>query len=122
MEKFRFLKWKVYQDTKELFVLILNVVKKIPKEYRFELGSQLIRASLSILLNIAEGSGKSSDRELNRFIDISLGSLNETLAAIDVLKDTKLITESDFNKIFKLIDEISNQLGGFKKKITSYKL
>jgi len=122
VEKFRFLKWKVYQDTKELFVLILNVVKKIPKEYRFELGSQLIRASLSILLNIAEGSGKSSDRELNRFIDISLGSLNETLAAIDVLKDTKLITESDFNKIFKLIDEISNQLGGFKKKITSYKL
>ena len=122
MEKFRFLKWKVYQDTKELFVLILNVVKKIPKEYRFELGSQLIRASLSILLNIAVGSGKSSDRELNRFIDISLGSLNETLAAIDVLKDTKLITESDFNKIFKLIDEISNQLGGFKKKITSYKL
>ena len=122
MEKFRFLKWKVYQDAKELFVLILNVVKKIPKEYRFELGSQLIRASLSILLNIAEGSGKSSDRELNRFIDISLGSLNETLAAIDVLKDTKLITESDFNKIFKLIDEISNQLGGFKKKITSYKL
>jgi four helix bundle protein len=122
VEKFRFLKWKVYQDAKELFVLILNVVKKIPKEYRFELGSQIIRASLSILLNIAEGSGKNSDRELNRFIDISLGSLNETLAAIDVLKDTKLITESDFNKIFKLIDEISNQLGGFKKKITSYKL
>ena len=122
MEKFRFLKWKVYQDAKELFVLILNVVKKIPKEYRFELGSQLIRASLSILLNIAEGSGKNSDRELNRFIDISLGSLNETLAAIDALKDTKLITESDFNKIFKLIDEISNQLGGFKKKIISCKL
>jgi len=122
VEKFRFLKWKVYQDAKELFVLILNVVKKIPKEYRFELGSQLIRASLSILLNIAEGSGKNSDRELNRFIDISLGSLNETLAAIDALKDTKLITESDFNKIFKLIDEISNQLGGFKKKIISCKL
>jgi len=73
-------------------------------------------------LNIAEGSGKNSDKELNRFIDISLGSLNETLAATDVLKGTKLITESDFNRIFKLIDEISNQLGGFKKKITNYKL
>lgn len=73
-------------------------------------------------MNIAEGSGKNSDKELNRFIDISLGSLNETLAATDVLKDTKLITESDFNRIFKLIDEILNQLGGFKKKITNYKL
>lgn len=73
-------------------------------------------------MNIAEGSGKNSDKELNRFIDISLGSLNETLAATDVLKGTKLITESDFNRIFKLIDEILNQLGGFKKKITNYKL
>ena len=122
MEKFRFLTWKVYQDAKELFILILAVIKKIPKEYRFELGSQVIRSALSILLNIAEGSGKNSDKELNRFIDISLGSLNETLAATDVLKDAKLITESDFNRIFKLIDEISNQLGGFKKKITNYKL
>jgi len=119
MEKFRFLKWKVYRDTKELFILILNIVKKLPKEYRFELGSQLIRASLSILLNIAEGSGKNSDKELNRFIDISLGSLNETLAAMDVLKDVKLITDNEFNKVLELISEISNQLGGFKKKIAS---
>jgi hypothetical protein len=34
MEKFRFLTWKVYQDAKELFILILAVIKKIPKEYR----------------------------------------------------------------------------------------
>ena len=68
-------------------------------------------------MNIAEGSGKSSDRELNHYFNISLGSLNETLAAIDILKDNGLITDEEFNKLFKKIDEISNQLGGFKKVV-----
>ena len=38
MNKFRFLNWKVYKDSQELFALVLNLVKKLPKEYRFELG------------------------------------------------------------------------------------
>lgn len=117
MEKFRFLKWEVYKTAKDLFSLILKIVKKLPKEYRFELGSQIIRSAFSIILNIAEGSGKTSDRELNRFIDISLGSVNELLAATDVLKDNRFITDEEFNEIFQKLISISSQLGGFKKKL-----
>jgi four helix bundle protein len=117
MKRFRFLEWKVYQDTKDLFSSLLKVVKKLPKEYRFELGSQIIRSGLSIILNIAEGSGKSTDKELNHYFNIALGSLNETLAALDVLKDNSFVSEKEFSKIFKKIEEISNQLGGFKKVI-----
>ncbi|HOK34925.1 MAG TPA: four helix bundle protein [Candidatus Paceibacterota bacterium] len=117
MEKFRFLKWKVYQDAKDLFSLILKLVKKLPREFRFELGSQLIRAALSVVLNIAEGSGKSTDKELKRYLDISLGSLNEVLASCDVMKDNNLITEKEFKEVFQRISDISNQIGGFKKKL-----
>ena len=117
MNKFRFLEWEAYQDSKKLFSCILNIVQKLPREYRFELGSQILRSSFSILLNIAEGSGKNSDRELNRFIGIALGSVNETLAGIDVLKDNGFITEHEFNSLLKMLWSISNQLGGFKKKL-----
>lgn len=117
MDKFRFLNWEVYKDAKSLFLIILEVVKDLPKEYRFELGSQVIRSALSIVLNIAEGSGKKSDKELNRFIEIALGSVNETLAAVDVLKDSKFITEEKFRHIHDKLNSISNQLGGFKKKL-----
>jgi four helix bundle protein len=117
MKKFRFLEWKVYKDTKELFSFLLRIVKKLPKEYRFELGSQIIRSGLSVILNIAEGSGKDTDKELNRYFNISLGSLSEILAATDVLRDNNLITTEEFDKIFIRIEEISNQLGGFKKFI-----
>jgi len=115
MDKFRFLKWEVYCDAKESFSFILKIVKKLPKEYRFELGSQIIRSAFSIILNIAEGSGKISDKELNRFIEIALGSVNELLAATDVLKDNQFITKDEFDEIYKKLYSISNQLGGFKK-------
>ncbi len=111
------MEWQVYKDSQELLSLILKLVKKLPKEFRYELGSQIIRSAFSVILNIAEGSGKISDKELNRFIDISLGSLYETLAATDSLRKNKLITENEFEETFGKIVSISNQLGGFKKKL-----
>jgi four helix bundle protein len=60
MNKFRFLEWNVYKDAQKLVEIILNTVKKLPREYRFEIGSQLIRSAFSVVLNIAEGSGKGS--------------------------------------------------------------
>ncbi len=117
MDKFRFLNWQVYKDAKELFSLIFKIVKDLPREYRFELGSQIIRSALSIVLNIAEGSGKVSDREMNRFFEITLGSVNETLAAADVLKDNNLLSVDQFEVIKNKLVSISDQLGGFKKRL-----
>ena len=117
MRRFRFLDWDVYKDSRRLFVLVLSIVKKLPKEYRYEMSSQIIRACFSVVLNIAEGSGKHSDAELNRFFDIALGSLFETLAAVDILRECQLVDEKVFSEVEKLATSISDQLGGFKKHV-----
>ncbi len=117
MNRFRFIDWQVYKDSKTFFNVILKIVQSLPKEYRYEIGSQLIRAGLSVVLNIAEGSGKHSDAELNRFFDISLGSLYECYSAIDILRDNGFVKDDVFIKIDKLAVSISDQIGGFKKKI-----
>ena len=117
MKLFRFLEWQVYKNGKELFQLVYEVVKKLPKDVRYDLGSSLIRSSSSIILNIAEGSGKKSDKELNRYLNISIGSLNETVAGMDVLLENKFINEDDFNIIISKAESISKQLGGFKKTL-----
>lgn len=69
------------------------------------------------MLNIAEGSGKSTDKDFNRYLDISLGSLYEVVASLDVLRDNKILTEEEFQNLFNKSLSISDQLGGFKKKL-----
>lgn len=81
------------------------------------MGSQIIRSTLSIVLNMAEGSGKTSDKELNRFFDIALGSTYETLACTDALCRNHLITNEDFLAIQTMLSDICDQLGGFRKKL-----
>ena len=117
MQQFRFLDWKVYRDSQELFTFILNLYKKLPQEHKFGLGNQLLRSCSSITLNVAEGSGKQSDKEMNRFIETSLGSLYETLANLDTLRINKLIDESEFSEAKDRLSNISRQLGGLKKNL-----
>lgn len=117
MQQFRFLEWEAYRDAQELFSFIHTLVKRLPKEYRFELGSQILRSASSVILNLAEGSGKESEKELNRFIETALGSLYETLANLDILRRNRLVKEADFEHGQKKIASICNQLGGFKKKL-----
>lgn len=115
---FRFLNWQVYRDAKEVFYQIIGVANGLPREYRYELGSQLIRSSHSVILNIAEGSGKRSDKELNRYFGIALGSIYETIASLDVLRDNNLIAEEKFRRLFEGLQSLAKQLGGFKKLLS----
>lgn len=108
MKRLRFLDWQVYRDARKLFVLLLLVVKKLPKEFRFEIGSQISRSGFSVVLNIAEGSGKHSDAELNRFFDIALGSLFESVAAIDTLREASLVEERTLKEVVQLAESISD--------------
>ncbi|MEK7449835.1 MAG: four helix bundle protein [Planctomycetota bacterium] len=117
MQMFRFLEWSVYKESKKLFKIVYNFVDKLPDKVRFDLGRHMLRAAFSVILNIAEGSGKSSDKELNRYFDISIGSLNETVAAADVLKDNNLISDEVFDLVKEKAESISKQLGGFKKTL-----
>ncbi|MDO8589884.1 MAG: four helix bundle protein [bacterium] len=117
MKQFNFLDWPVYKDAQELVSFSLEIVRKLPKEHRFELSSQLIRSSSSVVLNIAEGSGKSSRRDFSHFIDIALGSLYETVANMDILKTNQLINNTDFELAKEKAASIARQLGGFRKKL-----
>ena len=96
----------MYKDAQDLFSFVLKVVDKLPKKYRYELGSQIIRSCFSIILNIAEGSGKITDAELNRFLDIALGSAYETLAATDTFRKNNLITQKEFDFIHEKVSSI----------------
>ena len=68
-----------------------------------------------MVLNIAEGSAKNSDRDFNRYLGNSLGSVDEVVAGCEVAFKENLISQENFKKIENEALGISNQLGGFSK-------
>jgi len=114
MKTFRFLDFSVYIRARALYKEVLRVTELMRD---FALKDQARRAALSIILNIAEGSAKKSDREFSRFLQIALGSVNELYACLDAMKENKLVSESNFRRLEIECEEIAKQLGGFSKKL-----
>ncbi len=78
---------------------------------------QLGRASLSIVLNIAEGSGKFSKPDRRSFFVIARASVFECVAVIDILNDQKKVNEVDFDKFINNADELSRILFAMIKNL-----
>lgn len=117
---FRFREFKVYQDAKKFNSRLYKIASKFDRRFYF-LSDQLMRAGLSILLNIAEGSAKGSDRDFNRYIQSALGSVSEVVAALEVCFDLGIVDRETFDYLLKDAGEIANQLGGFSKRLKSIK-
>jgi len=82
--KHNFRNLKVYSRAIEFAVDIYRLSKAFPKEELYGLTSQIRRAVTSISLNIAEGSGNSSEKEFRRFLEIALRSDYEVMSCLEI--------------------------------------
>jgi four helix bundle protein len=64
----------IWQKGFEIAVQSFKLIETFPKEERFSLSNQITRAAVSISLNIAEGSSRTSEKDYKRFLELSLGS------------------------------------------------
>ena len=98
-------KLKVWEKAHEQYMFVKkNIAVKFPKEERFELTSQLLRASLSVPLNIVEGCGRYTDKDFAHFLDNSLGSINEVDYCCFSGIELKYITEAEYNTVSQMIN------------------
>lgn len=112
MGGFRFLKYKVYRDARSLKTDLSAIVERIKSTRDYSLKDQLERASLSVVLNIAEASSRRTKKDFSRFIIMALGSLNEVIACLDILKEQGLLREEAFGIFVKKAENIGRQLSG----------
>ena len=70
-------KLKAFEFADKLAVLVYQETRAFPKEELFGLVSQMRRAAVSVPSNIAEGCGRSSEKEYLHFLSIAYGSLKE---------------------------------------------
>lgn len=108
--KFDFEKLNVYQKSLNYIDKIFEVYKNLPRDVKYSVGNNLIRAVLSISNNIAEGNGKRSKKEKNRYFGISLDSTRESISVLIVLKRQNLINEDKYLELRKDGREITNMM------------
>ena len=97
---FDFEKLKVYQDAKSLNKEILRFLKE-NKQIDPYIRDQLKRASISIVINIAEGSGKFSRADKRNFYTIARGSVYECVSLIELITDEENITKERFADFYQ---------------------
>ena len=117
-QKFRFRDFKVYKDAIEFRMRIKSLVKRhFPLEERYLLTDQIIRAANSIVLAIAEGADRSTDKDFALFLNRAHTSLSEVVACLDMALREKYITESIYDNYLKEAESLANQITAFRRTL-----
>lgn len=107
----------VWMAAVDLAEAIHNVNKRLPRDERFALIDQLRRASVSVPLNIAEGSASASSREFARFIDIARGSLREVETCLVLALRFGYLKPEQLADANELIERVTQMLNALRKRL-----
>lgn len=112
--KFRFEELKVYQESLEYIDSVYEMTNSFPKEEKYRLTSQYIRAATSIALNIAEGAGD-TNAQFNRYLQIAQDSLKECVVCSTIAKRQRFITPNIDLKTRQSLSQMAKMLTNLQK-------
>ena len=107
---FLFEKLIVYQKSLAWAASIDEILQACRLEKSHPISDQIIRASLSIPLNIAEGNGRWHPKEKRQFFMISRGSMLECVAILQIMKLKKILSNDLYSKNYLQLEEIAKML------------
>lgn len=111
---FRFEKLDVWRVAIDLADRVYELTKTFPADERFGLTNQMRRAAVSVSSNIAEGSGRASDRDFARFIEIAYGSLMEVVSQSAIARKREYLAQQSFDAIYGELHELARMLSGLR--------
>ena len=111
----------VWKDAREFTNKIYMLTKKFPKEELYGLTSQIRRATVSIMANIAEGFDRRSDKELSNFLSIARASSSEVQNDLYIAIDLEYISQAEFNQLYQEAKKIAKQINGLMNYLKSGK-
>lgn len=80
-------------------------------------GNQIVRSADSVGANIAEGTGRGSYKDNQRFVKIARGSLYETKHWLRRCYKRRLMTEQNVNDLKVILDELAPRLNAYLNSI-----
>lgn len=104
---------QAWQKARELVRKVYSVSNNGLFAKDFGLRDQVRRAAVSVMLNIAEGFARKTNREFCQFLVIAHGSAAEVQAALYVALDQNYISKEQFEILYKEADDTSRMIMGF---------
>ncbi len=104
---------KIWQEGRNLVKKVYSASANFPQEEIYGLTSQIRRAAISIPSNIAEGTGRTSDKEFKKFLDYAIGSLFELETQMILANDLNFLPAEDFETIHQDIKSLIRMIVKF---------
>jgi len=104
---------EIYQTSLVLSEKAWDVYLSLPKEFRFDMGSQFLRAIDSIGANIAEGYGRFHYKDKIKFYYNARGSLWEAKHWLYLLHKRNFLDQETFKKILDELNKAGKRLNRF---------
>ncbi len=114
---FRFEKLDVWQKAIEFTDSVYDASREFPSDERFGLTSQMRRAAVSISSNIAEGSGRFSDKDFAHFVEIAYGSLMEVTSQAQVTVNQSFLRPQTRDELYQRAEELARMLSGLRSSL-----
>jgi four helix bundle protein len=108
--RFRFEKLNVSQQARSLNADVYRRTRKFPSHEIYATTSQLRRASISVSSNIAEGSGRNSDKDFAHYLELAYGSLVEVTSLFYLAFDENYVSEKDSDPLLEKIEILSKRI------------
>lgn len=104
--------WKVAH---KLVLQVYQATRKFPQEELYGLVSQMRRAAVSIVSNIAEGFSRTFSKEKQQFYAIALGSIVELQSQLEIAKDLGYLDGADYQRLIDLSVDAHKLVNGLIK-------
>ncbi len=109
----------VWKKSHTSALIIYKLTTDFPKSEQFGITSQIRRAAVSIPTNIAEGSGKFTQRDFANYLQTSFGSAQEVEYLSFLSFELGYFTKEKYDQSNKCINEVKAMLISLIKKVRS---
>jgi len=113
----RFEDLRVFKAAEAFADEIWDIVNELESFAKFTVGRQLVRSADSIAANIAEGTGRGTAKDNQRFVRMARGSLNEAKYWLRRAAHRKLIESGKVDQLNHMVEEIGPSLNAYLKSL-----
>ncbi|MGB5244390.1 MAG: four helix bundle protein [Lutimonas sp.] len=109
----------IWEKSMELAKSTYNLTINLPETEKFGLMTQMRRSAISIPSNIAEGAGRSSDKEFKHFLGIANGSVFELQTQLLLAKNLSLIQKMEVDPLIDICTELQKMIYSFRNNLNN---